>query len=1424
MANNEPLGSLGQKTPLGLVWRYGVALVAVAIGMGLRLTLTAWVGPGLPTYVTFYPAVMAVALLAGFGPGLLATALAGLATAYWILPPVGEWAIALPVDRLGLAVFSGMGLFMSVVAELYRRNRDKAAAYDREVALRESQEALRRQAELIDPIRAEVIAREMQRVVRERGGAGAAAAEPTIYTPRGVPVAAGVAVAGVGLLVLLGWVFGLDELKRVFPGLASMKANTALCFLLAGAALALHERRTPRLACAGLVCAVTGLTMVEYLTGADFGLDQFLFREAVDAETFSPGRMVGATALAFLLCGASLLLLKARARTALWAQQALAAGTAMIGTVGVLGYAYDVQQLYKFSGYSSMALHTAVSLVVLGAGVLFARREGLGAMLLTPGPGGQLTRRLLPAAVLLPVLAGWLRVQGSKAGLFEPNLGTGLYAITMVLALVALVWLTAHTLDRTDAVRRTTEAQLRNQTEVMDQAREPLIVRELGGVIRAWNRGAEALYGWPAAEALGQREQELLRTEGHPAEELDRQLESTGQWQGELIHTTRDGRRVTVESRQTASRTADGRVFILGSNRDVTERKRAAKEIEELARFPGENPSPVLRLKKDGTILYANASSQIVLKEWRGSVGQPAPGYWHEIVSEALASGAKKTVEAACGEQMFLFTIAPIVPAGYVNLYALDITERKQAEKALRESEERLRLLMASIQDYAIFMLDAEGRVASWNEGAQRVKGWSAQEILGQHFSRFYTDEAIAAGQPQRELEIAAAQGRYEEDAVRVRKDGSRFIASVTINPIRDGAGKLLGFAKVTRDITERNLARTAAYNRSLIEASLDPLVTIGPDGKITDVNASTEAVTGRSRQDLIGTDFSSYFTEPQKAREGYELVFKAGLVRDYPLELRRTDGHLTPVLYNASVYTDESGKVVGVFAAARDISERKQAEQALARAAGYNRRLLEASLDPLVTIGPGGQVTDVNVSTESVTGLSRQELIGTDFSSYFTDPQKARAGYELVFKAGQVRDYPLELRHKDRHVTPVLYNASVYTDESGKVVGVFAAARDISERKLAEQALARAAGYNRRLLEASLDPLVTIGPDGRITDVNASTEAITGRSRQELIGTDFSSYFTEPQQARAGYELVFKAGQVRDYPLELRRADGHITPVLYNASVYTDESGNVVGVFAAARDISERKRAELALAQHAAELARSNRELEQFAYVASHDLQEPLRMVTSYTQLLKRRYQEKLGPEADEFIAFAVDGAMRMQTLINDLLAFSRVGTRGRQFEPVACEDVMREVLANLQAAISESGATVTHDPLPTVSADSTQLAQLFQNLIGNALKFHAQHPPRVHVSVCQEGGEFTFAVQDDGIGIDPAYFERIFIIFQRLHTKAEYAGSGMGLAICKKIVERHGGRIWVDSKPGQGSTFYFTLHSPQRRGERGGQQGSVV
>jgi len=288
--------------------------------------------------------------------------------------------------------------------------------------------------------------------------------------------------------------------------------------------------------------------------------------------------------------------------------------------------------------------------------------------------------------------------------------------------------------------------------------------------------------------------------------------------------------------------------------------------------------------------------------------------------------------------------------------------------------------------------------------------------------------------------------------------------------------------------------------------------------------------------------------------------------------------------------------------------------------------------------------------------------------------------------------------------------------------------------------------------------------------------------------------------------EVCSGDGQAEDFEVEGDFPGIGRRSMVLNARRIERETGQPM-VLLAIEDISERKTIERALQHHVKALERSNADLEQFGYVASHDLQEPLRMITSFTQLLAKRYKGKLDADADEFIAYIVDGATRMHRLINDLLAYARLGSRTAEFVPADCEAAFADAVSTLGSAMEENGATVTHGPLPTVMADKDQLGRLFQNLLSNGIKYRTVDPPAIHVSARRNGNEWLFSVRDNGIGIDPEQFERVFLIFQRLHGKSEYSGTGVGLAICKKIVERHGGKIWIESQAGKGSTFYFTL-----------------
>jgi PAS domain S-box-containing protein len=620
---------------------------------------------------------------------------------------------------------------------------------------------------------------------------------------------------------------------------------------------------------------------------------------------------------------------------------------------------------------------------------------------------------------------------------------------------------------------------------------------------------------------------------------------------------------------------------------------------------------------------------------------------------------------------------------------------RSLAEAELRDSDEKYRTLLNGVQDYAIFMLDPVGTVVSWNAGAEQIKGYTAQEIIGQNYSWFFPPEDVAQGRPPELLRITAMDGQHEEQSMRVRKDGTRFLASVTLAALRDPAGKLRGFSEITRDLSESK--ESGAKYRGLLEAAPDAMVVVDQLGEIVLLNVQAEKQFGYRRDELLGQKVTNIIPvgfaerliadETRTAAEALSQQIGTGI----ELSALRKDGSEFPIEIMLSPL--ESSEGILVTAAIRDISVRRRAEKRLAQMEGRYRGLLEAAPDAMVVVDQAGEIVLLNVQAEKQFGYRRDELLG----------------------------------QKVKNIIPE--------------------------------------GFAERLVADAL------------------------RSAEDALA----------QQIDTGIELTALRKDGSEFPIEIM-----LSPL---------ESPEGTLVTAAIRDISIRKQAEVHLLLKVEELNRSNEELGQFAYIASHDLQEPLRMVASYTQLLEKRYKGKLDSDADDFIGFAVDGANRMQRLIQDLLAYSRVGTKGSDMLDTSSEQALQQALQNLRGAIQESGAVVTYDPLPTVRADETQLVQLFQNLVGNAIKYQSSGHPQVHVSATNGSKKWTFSVRDNGLGIDPQYFEKIFVMFQRLHKREEFAGTGIGLAICKKIVERHGGSISVTSQPGHGSTFAFALAGAEKK-----------
>jgi PAS domain S-box-containing protein len=601
---------------------------------------------------------------------------------------------------------------------------------------------------------------------------------------------------------------------------------------------------------------------------------------------------------------------------------------------------------------------------------------------------------------------------------------------------------------------------------------------------------------------------------------------------------------------------------------------------------------------------------------------------------------------------------------------------------------------------------------------------------------------------------------------------------------------------------------RQAGLDLWLKDAALESAATavaIGNlDRTVRYVNAAFLRLFGYERRDVLGQPITSL----SMLQDGQEPAVLAAIQRDGAWtgerRLRHTDGSEVWAEQAASLVRDQAGELCAMIAFFTDISARKRADAEMRASEARYRTLFNAS-------GLGIALIDVetrrlrhaNPTICRMLGYNAEELCGLSVTEIHPPEAIPRvmAEFDAVVRRQKSVALDIPCLRKDGAIVYADISAdSVEVDGCQLGAGFF---RDVTDRRRTQAELhLKDAAIARATSGIALADL-----EGRLHYVNDAFLKLWGyASAEQVVGRQGVEFWLMRDRA-AEVMAAVQRGDGWIGELDAQHRAGHLFQVQVSASLITGSTGEPLGLMGSFIDVTERRRAEESLARRTAELERSNRELEQFAYVASHDLQEPLRMVSSYTQLLASRYQDKLDQDAFDFIEFAVSGANRMQRLINDLLEYSRVSTRGKPPAPVDAHAALGQAVALLSAAIDESQAMVVNGELPVVRADCAQLTQVFLNLIGNAIKFRRPgNPPRVEVSAQREGPAWVFAVRDNAVGIEPRYFPRLFQIFQRLHGK-EFPGTGIGLALCKRIVERHGGRVWVESQPGIGSTFYFTL-----------------
>jgi PAS domain S-box-containing protein len=621
---------------------------------------------------------------------------------------------------------------------------------------------------------------------------------------------------------------------------------------------------------------------------------------------------------------------------------------------------------------------------------------------------------------------------------------------------------------------------------------------------------------------------------------------------------------------------------------------------------------------------------------------------------------------------------------------------------------------------------------------------------------------------------------------------------------------------------THRKTQRRLRESEEQLEAILDNATAIvwlkDLDGRYLRINRQFEGLLNVRREQVVGRTDQGFLPDRLAAmvRSNEQEVMASGRTMEFEETAPHEDGTTHTYLSVKFPLRDGTGKIYALGGIATDITERKRMEQEFQQS--EERRFstsVEALVDSFAIFSAIrddiGQITDfrceyVNQAGCELNGKSREEHVGHTLLELWPTERVS----------GLFDDYVRAVETGEPLLSESVPSTEIYgaAHRQGEAFDIRAVKlgdgfvriwRDVTDRKRAEDAMLRLAS----IVENSDDAIISRDMEGRIQSWNAGAERLFGYRSQEVVGRMMTilSPPQRPDEIPLLLQRVRRGERIQHLDTVYLRKNGTPVQVSLTVSPIMNAAGRIVGVSTIARDVTAYKRAEEVLRVKGTELARSNAELEQFAYVASHDLQEPLRMVASYVQLLKKRYGGELDADADDFINFAVDGAKRMQALISGLLEYSRVGTHGKPPEPASAEEVLGFALANLRTSIEEAGAEVTHEPLPVVSGDAAQLVELLQNLIGNAIKFRKDDPPKVHLGAKRENGEWVFTVRDNGIGIDPEYSDRIFEVFQRLHTRTEYPGTGIGLAVCKKIVDRHGGRIWVESSPGRGSAFHFTL-----------------
>jgi PAS domain S-box-containing protein len=1007
----------------------------------------------------------------------------------------------------------------------------------------------------------------------------------------------------------------------------------------------------------------------------------------------------------------------------------------------------------------------------------------------------------------------------------------------------------------TGALREMDEAKIRRLATVVVDSNDAIIISDFEGQITAWNRGAELMYGYSEKDALKMTLWQITPSKkAAEKKEFIRRLKA-----GEAITSfetqreTKDGRILDVWMTVTKLVDDAGKpVGIASTERDITGRKKKDEEFKSakslLDTVIDSSPFAMWISDREGLLIRTNRS----LRETLNLTDEQLIGKYNVLNDANLEmQGVMPMVRAVFemykpasfiipwkssnagdvdfkgGRDLYInVSIFPILDNNgeLTNVVCqwVNITERKQAEEALCRSEELYRSTLDTMME-GCQIIGFDWRYLYVNDVVAKQGRLSADELVGRTMMECFPGiETTPMFDALRQC-MKDRQPRQMENEF-VYPGGAKAYFQLAIQPNPEGVFIL------SLDITDRKRAEEALraseekYRSMIIDLS-EGFYSVRIDGSLLDHNREFNRILGFGPdENLIGAQLPDFWQHPEDRKAYLDELKKHGRLRNHPIAAKKRNGELIFVEANARIVADQRGMPAHIEGAFMDVTHRKQAEKAIQENEVKYRNLFDnAQVGMFRTKMDGSAIMEVNQNLLDVFGFTREEMLASPSTMRWAHPEEREEMARRLRADGVVTDLEAAFVTKAGGIRDFLISVKAYPGQ-GFLEG---SGQDITERKRTEEAMRIAALYARSLIEASLDPLVTISPEGKITDVNEAAVKVTGVSRDKLIGTDFSNYFTEPDKAREGYQQVLAKAFVTDYPLTIRDKDGKLIEVLYNASVYKDVNGRVIGVFAAARDITERKRIEERVNQLNNELLQKNTELEQLIYVASHDLRSPLVNVQGFSREMgilanelvaitsqsglpdrqKARISDIATKEFPEAQNYVIASVVKMDALLKGLLKISRLGRAGITLQKIDMDEMLSGVLKTLEFQIQKIKAQVDIAALPSCFGDPDQVNQVFTNIIDNALKYLS--PERVgiiRITGKSINGFSEYCFEDNGIGIALEHQPKAFEIFHRLNPQIG-EGEGLGLAIVKKIVSRLNGSVRLESEAGKGSKFFVSL-----------------